>query len=161
MWFQIAWFYLWNLQVVCDSSARHYMEQGLGECHYECEICLQIAHPPVWRNRSGTQSYWRAEHWHWLDFNPAWFTGVSWKTKGHPWERAKTLMAYVFWVSGLKPMKLVTYRNLNWSWPSMALNASMVSPKIWYLILPIYWLILIRHFSLQTGDVIMTGTPAG
>ncbi|WP_265735796.1 fumarylacetoacetate hydrolase family protein [Acinetobacter haemolyticus] len=134
--------------------------QALGECHYECEICLQIAHPL-------SQETDKAKA---LEAIGAITLGLDLtlrdlqselKNKGQPWERAKAFDGACIladWIEAdeigdLQELELVLM--INGEQRQHGFTRDMLF-DIGALLVEIN-----QSFSLQTGDVIMTGTPAG
>ncbi|WP_265935947.1 fumarylacetoacetate hydrolase family protein [Acinetobacter haemolyticus] len=134
--------------------------QALGECHYECEICLQIAHPlsqEIDKNKA-------------LEAIGAITLGLDLtlrdlqselKNKGQPWERAKAFDGACIladWleadeIGDLQELELVLM--INGEQRQHGFSRDMLF-DIGALLVEIN-----QSFSLQAGDVIMTGTPAG
>ncbi|EEH67708.1 fumarylacetoacetate hydrolase family protein [Acinetobacter haemolyticus] len=134
--------------------------QALGECHYECEICLQIAHPlsqEIDKNKA-------------LEAIGAITLGLDLtlrdlqselKNKGQPWERAKAFDGACIladWIEAdeigdLQELELVLM--INGEQRQHGFSRDMLF-DIGALLVEIN-----QSFSLQAGDVIMTGTPAG
>ncbi|ESK54613.1 fumarylacetoacetate hydrolase family protein [Acinetobacter tjernbergiae] len=134
--------------------------QALGECHYECEICLQIAHP-----LSKEMDKAKA-----LEAVGAVTLGLDLtlrdlqsdlKAKGEPWERAKAFDGACLlgdWIEAdeigdLQELELIL--NIN----GIDRQHGFSKDMIWdfgALLVEIS-----QSFSLEAGDVIMTGTPAG
>ena len=134
--------------------------KALGECHYECEICLQSAHP-----LSQETDISKA-----LEAVGAITLGLDLtlrdlqsdlKTKGHPWERAKAFDGACIladWVEtdevgDLQELELIL--TINGVERQHGFSRDMLF-DMGALLVEIN-----QSFSLQTGDVIMTGTPAG
>ena len=134
--------------------------KALGECHYECEICLQIAHP-----LSGETDREKV-----LQAVGALTLGLDLtlrdlqselKAKGHPWERAKAFDGACIlgeWIEtdeigDLQELELIL--TINGAERQHGFTKDMIF-DIADLLIDIN-----QAFSLQTGDVIMTGTPAG
>ena len=134
--------------------------KALGECHYECEICVQIAHP-----LSKETDISKA-----LEAVGAITLGLDLtlrdlqsdlKEKGQPWERAKAFDGACLlaeWVEideigDLQELELILM--INGVERQHGFSRDMLF-DIGALLVEIN-----QSFSLQTGDVIMTGTPAG
>lgn len=134
--------------------------QALGGCHFECEICLQIAHP-----LSQETDKLKA-----LEAVGAITLGLDLtlrdlqsdlKAKGQPWERAKAFDGACIladWVEtdeigDLQELELIL--TINGVERQHGFSRDMLF-DIGALLVEIN-----QSFSLQAGDVIMTGTPAG
>ena len=134
--------------------------QALGECHFECEICLQIAHPLSQETNPSKA----------LEAIGAVTLGLDLtlrdlqndlKAKGQPWERAKAFDGACIladWVEAdeigdLQELELVLM--INGVERQHGFSQDMIF-DIGALLVEIN-----QSFSLEAGDVIMTGTPAG
>ncbi|ENU29239.1 FAA hydrolase family protein [Acinetobacter sp. 2JN-4] len=134
--------------------------QALGECHFECEICLHIAHPI-------SQETDKAKA---LEAVGAITLGLDLtlrdlqsdlKSKGEPWERAKAFDGACIladWVEtdeigDLQELELILM--INGEERQHGFSRDMLF-DIGALLVEIN-----QSFSLEAGDVIMTGTPAG
>jgi 2-keto-4-pentenoate hydratase/2-oxohepta-3-ene-1,7-dioic acid hydratase in catechol pathway len=134
--------------------------QALGECHFECEICLQIAHP-LSQETDASKA---------LEAIGAVTLGLDLtlrdlqndlKEKGQPWERAKAFDGACLladWVEAdeigdLQELELVLL--INGVERQHGFSQDMIF-DIGVLLVEIS-----QSFSLEAGDVIMTGTPAG
>lgn len=147
-------------------SSLRTLEQGivwneaLGECHFECELCIQIAHP-----LSQESDPVKA-----LDAIGALTLGLdltlrdlqnTLKNKGQPWERSKAFdgsCVLAEWVESeevgdLQEIEFIL--TVNGDVKQRGFTKDMLF-DIATLLVDIN-----QSFSLQTGDVIMTGTPAG
>ena len=137
-----------------------YWNQALGECHFECEICLQIAHP-LSQETDPSKA---------LEAIGAVTLGLDLtlrdlqndlKAKGQPWERAKAFDGACIladWVEAdeigdLQELELVLM--INGVERQHGFSQDMIF-DIGVLLVEIN-----QSFSLEAGDVIMTGTPAG
>jgi 2-keto-4-pentenoate hydratase/2-oxohepta-3-ene-1,7-dioic acid hydratase in catechol pathway len=134
--------------------------QALGECHFECEICLQITHP-LSQETDASKA---------LEAIGAVTLGLDLtlrdlqndlKAKGQPWERAKAFDGACLladWVEAdeigdLQELELVLL--INGVERQHGFSQDMIF-DIGALLVEIS-----QSFSLEAGDVIMTGTPAG
>lgn len=134
--------------------------QALGECHFECEICLQIAYP-LSQETDASKA---------LEAIGAVTLGLDLtlrdlqndlKAKGQPWERAKAFDGACLladWVEAdeigdLQELELVLL--INGVERQHGFSQDMIF-DIGALLVEIS-----QSFSLEAGDVIMTGTPAG
>ena len=134
------------------------LPQGLGECHFETELCVRIGQPL--KNASREQA-------------AAAIDGVtlgldltlrdlqnSLKADGYPWERAKAFDGSCLLGEWLSPEMLDLAQaefelNINGVRRQQGSSAQMLFDVVG----------LVAHisesFSLSVGDVVMTGTPAG
>ncbi len=134
--------------------------QALGSCHYECELCLRI-------DQSLSQVSNAAQA---LAAIGAVTLGLDLtlrdlqdqlKAKGQPWERAKAFDGACLlgdWVDAteIKAWDQVQYQlEINEQVRQVG-DTSLLIFSIAELLLDIS-----QSFSLQPGDVVMTGTPAG
>ncbi len=141
------------------------LEQGiewnkdLGECHFECELSIQIGHTL----KNATQEQAKAA-----------IAGVTLgldltlrdlqnqlKDKGQPWERAKAFDGACVLGQWLAPDMLDDLSNstfhlsVNGAVRQQGNTADMLFGVVDLLV------DISKVFTLQSGDVIMTGTPAG
>jgi len=125
--------------------------QALGECHYECEICLQIAHPLSQETDPAKA----------LEAIGAITLGLDLtlrdlqsdlKSKGEPWERAKAFDGACILADWIEADEI---GDLNGVDRQHGFSKDMIF-DIGTLLVEIN-----QSFSLEAGDVIMTGTPAG
>lgn len=141
------------------------LEQGirwntaLGECHYECELSIRIGQPL--KNATSEQA-------------KAAIAGVTLgldltlrdlqsqlKAKGQPWERAKAFDGACVLGQWLAPDMLSDYSNasfelqVNQELRQQGNTADMIFGVVELLV------DISQVFSLEPGDVVMTGTPAG
>lgn len=144
--------------VALDQPLR--LPQGLGAVHYETEIALLIG-----QTLSGDVSELQAS---------AAIAGIGLaldltlrelqdqlKAKGHPWERAKAFDGACPLSAFVEPAQLPDLNaislqlRINGELRQQGSSAEMITPII----------ALLRHiagvFTLQPGDVVITGTPAG
>lgn len=141
------------------------LEQGirwntaLGECHYECELSIRIGQ----RLKNATSEQAKAA-----------IAGVTLgldltlrdlqsqlKAKGQPWERAKAFDGACVLGQWLAPDMLSDYSNasfelqVNQELRQQGNTADMIFGVVELLV------DISQVFSLEPGDVVMTGTPAG
>lgn len=141
------------------------LEQGirwntaLGECHYECELSIRIGQ----RLKNATSEQAKAA-----------IAGVTLgldltlrdlqnqlKAKGQPWERAKAFDGACVLGQWLAPDMLSDYSNasfelqVNQELRQQGNTADMLFGVVELLV------DISQVFSLEPGDVVMTGTPAG
>lgn len=133
--------------------------KALGECHHECELSLRIGKPL--KNAS-------------LEQARAAIDGVtlgldltlrdlqnSLKSKGQPWERAKAFDGACLLGEWLAADMLADYGNATFRLTvNGALRQSGNTADMLFDVASL--LVDISHsFTLEAGDVVMTGTPAG
>lgn len=146
------------------SSIRHVSEnivlpQGLGDCHYECELCVQLGKPLT---NAGLADVKQA------------ISGVTLgldltlrevqnqlKAKGHPWERAKAFDGSCVLADWQDPASFTDFTQVRYQF--LVNDYVKQDGDTAFMLFPVYELLIeISHaFSLQAGDVIMTGTPSG
>ncbi len=134
---------------------------GLGDCHYECELTIQInknlkdASLDEVKNAIGAVTLG-------LDLTLR-DLQQQLKQQGHPWERAKSFDGagvLADWIN-VTDEKFGDFTNIHYQ---LYINDELrQNGNTAMMLFPIYPLLVeISHvFSLQAGDVIMTGTPAG
>ena len=134
--------------------------RALGECHFECEICLQIAQPlsQVTDPVAALQAVGAVTLG--LDLTLRDLQNEL-KAKGQPWERAKAFDGACVlgdWVA------VEHIGDMNDLELSLSVNGVQrqhgVSSDMLFDIATLL-VDINQSFSLQAGDVIMTGTPAG
>ena len=134
--------------------------RALGECHFECEICLQIAQPlsQVTDPVAALQAVGAVTLG--LDLTLRDLQNEL-KAKGQPWERAKAFDGACVlgdWVA------VEHIGDMNVLELSLSVNGVQrqhgVSSDMLFDIATLL-VDINQSFSLQAGDVIMTGTPAG
>ena len=134
--------------------------QALGECHFECEICIQIAHTLSQEtdkikvlNAIGAVTLG-------LDLTLRDVQNEL-KSKGQPWERAKAFdgsCVLADWVAieSIADVNALEFSlSVNGIERQHGLSTDMIFDIATVLV------DINQSFSLQAGDVIMTGTPAG
>ena len=134
--------------------------RALGECHFECEICLQIAQPlsQVTDPVAALQAVGAVTLG--LDLTLRDLQNEL-KAKGQPWERAKAFdgacvlgdWVVVEHIGDMNALELSL--SVNGVQRQHGVSSDMLF-DIATLLVDIN-----QSFSLQAGDVIMTGTPAG
>ncbi|MCI3880409.1 fumarylacetoacetate hydrolase family protein [Acinetobacter higginsii] len=134
--------------------------QALGECHYECEICLQIAHPLSQETDPAKALYAIGAVTLGLDLTLRDLQGDL-KSKGEPWERAKAFDGACILADWIEADEIGDLQELE-----LILNINGVDRQHGFtkdMIFDIGTLLveINKSFSLEVGDVIMTGTPAG
>ncbi|MDO4223402.1 MAG: fumarylacetoacetate hydrolase family protein [Acinetobacter sp.] len=134
--------------------------KNLGSCHYECELVLQLKQPLSQASDPAQALQAIGAVTLGLDLTLRDLQNQL-KSKGHPWERAKAFDGACVlgdWVdvSEIKDWQATQF--------DFYVNDELRQHGDTSLMLfPIAELLLemSQSFSLQTGDVIMTGTPAG
>ena len=134
-------------------------KDGLGECHFECELSIQIGHTL----KDADEEQARAA-----------ISGVtlgldltlrnlqnSLKDKGLPWERSKAFDGSCVLGDWLAPEAITDYKDARYTF-----SVDGVTKQIGETANMIFDVVgLIAHishtFTLEKGDVVMTGTPAG
>ena len=130
-----------------------------GETHYEAELCVQLAadlsaatieeaKQAIGGVTLGLDLILRELQ-------------AELKEKGHPWERAKCFDGACVLGDWLDPQVFGDFKNVHYQ---LTINNALKQDGDSALMLfPVYELLVnISHaFSLQAGDVIMTGTPSG
>ncbi|NNP77368.1 fumarylacetoacetate hydrolase [Acinetobacter sp. Ac_3412] len=134
--------------------------QELGECHYECEICLQIAHPLSQETDPAKALEAIGAITLGLDLTLRDLQGDL-KSKGEPWERAKAFDGACILADWIEADEIGDLQELE-----LILNINGVDRQHGFIkdmIFDIGTLLveINKSFSLEVGDVIMTGTPAG
>jgi len=134
--------------------------QALGECHYECEICLQIAHPLSQETDPAKALDAIGAVTLGLDLTLRDLQGDL-KSKGEPWERAKAFDGACILADWIEADEIGDLQELE-----LILNINGVDRQHGFtkdMIFDIGTLLveINKSFSLEVGDVIMTGTPAG
>ena len=134
--------------------------QALGECHYECEICLQIAHPLSQETDPAKALEAIGAVTLGLDLTLRDLQGDL-KSKGEPWERAKAFDGACILADWIEADEIGDLQELE-----LVLNINGVDRQHGFskdMIFDIGTLLveINQSFSLEAGDVIMTGTPAG
>jgi 2-keto-4-pentenoate hydratase/2-oxohepta-3-ene-1,7-dioic acid hydratase in catechol pathway len=134
--------------------------QALGECHFECEICIQIAHTLSQEtdkikvlNAIGAVTLG-------LDLTLRDVQNEL-KSKGQPWERAKAFdgsCVLADWVA-IESIADVNALEFSFSVNGIERQHGLSTDMIFDIATVL--VDINQSFSLQAGDVIMTGTPAG
>lgn len=134
--------------------------QALGSCHYECELCLRIDQPLSQVSNAAEALAAIGAVTLGLDLTLRDLQDQL-KAKGQPWERAKAFDGACLlgdWVDAteIKAWDQVQYQlEINEQVRQVG-DTSLLIFSIAELLLDIS-----QSFSLQAGDVVMTGTPAG
>lgn len=139
--------------VVCPNPALY------GETHYEAELCVQLtADLSAATIEEAKQAIGGVTLG--LDLTLRELQ-TELKEKGHPWERAKCFDGACVLGDWLDPQVFGDFKNVRYQ---LTINDTLKQDGDSALMLfPVYELLAnISHaFSLQAGDVIMTGTPSG
>jgi 2-keto-4-pentenoate hydratase/2-oxohepta-3-ene-1,7-dioic acid hydratase in catechol pathway len=134
-------------------------KDGLGECHFECELSIQIGHTL----KDADEDQARAA-----------ISGVTLgldltlrnlqnqlKDKGLPWERSKAFDGSCVLGDWLAPEAITDYKDARYTF-SVDGTTRQVGETANMIFDVIGLIAHISHtFTLEKGDVIMTGTPAG
>ncbi len=134
-------------------------KDGLGECHFECELSIQIGQTL----KDADEAQARAA-----------ISGVtlgldltlrdlqnSLKKQGYPWERAKAFDGSCVLGDWLAPDFVTDYKNARYTF-NVNGETRQVGETSNMLFDVIGLIAHISHtFTLEKGDVVMTGTPAG
>ena len=139
--------------VVCPNPALY------GETHYEAELCVQLAADlSAATIEEAKQAIGGVTLG--LDLTLRELQAEL-KEKGHPWERAKCFDGACVLGDWLDPQVFGDFTDIHYQ---LTINDALTQDGDSDLMLfPVYELLVnISHaFSLQAGDVIMTGTPSG
>ena len=130
-----------------------------GETHYEAELCVQLAADLSAATLEQAQQAIGGVTLG-LDLTLRDLQSKL-KEKGHPWERAKCFDGACVLGDWLDPQVFGDFKNVHYQ---LTINDALKQDGDSALMLfPVYELLVnISHaFSLQAGDVIMTGTPSG
>lgn len=130
-----------------------------GETHYEAELCIQLSADLTDATIEDAQQAIGGVTLG-LDLTLRELQSEL-KAKGHPWERAKCFDGACVIGDWLDPQSFGDFKNVRYQ---LTINDVLRQDGDSALMLfPIYELLVnISHaFSLQAGDVIMTGTPSG
>lgn len=134
--------------------------QALGECHFECELCIQIAHP-ISQEKNPEKA---------LEAIGALTLGLdltlrdlqnTLKNKGQPWERSKAFDGSCVLADWVEAEEIGDLSEIEFI---LSVNGEQRQHGFTHQMLFDIATLLVdinQVFSLQTGDVIMTGTPAG
>ncbi len=130
-----------------------------GETHYEAELCIQLSADLSMATIEEAQQAIGGVTLG-LDLTLRDLQSTL-KEKGHPWERAKCFDGACVLADWIDPQAFGNLQNVHYQ---LAINDKLAQDGDSALMLfPVYELLVnISHaFSLQAGDVIMTGTPSG
>ena len=130
-----------------------------GETHYEAELCIQLSADLSMATIEQAQQAIGGVTLG-LDLTLRDLQSTL-KEKGHPWERAKCFDGACVLADWIDPQAFGNLQNVHYQ---LTINDKLAQDGDSALMLfPVYELLVnISHaFSLQAGDVIMTGTPCG
>ena len=130
-----------------------------GETHYEAELCIQLSADLSMATIEEAQQAIGGVTLG-LDLTLRDLQSTL-KEKGHPWERAKCFDGACVLADWIDPQAFGNLQNVHYQ---LTINDKLAQDGDSALMLfPVYELLVnISHaFSLQAGDVIMTGTPSG
>jgi 2-keto-4-pentenoate hydratase/2-oxohepta-3-ene-1,7-dioic acid hydratase in catechol pathway len=130
-----------------------------GETHYEAELCIQLSADLSMATIEQAQQAIGGVTLG-LDLTLRDLQSKL-KEKGHPWERAKCFDGACVLADWVDPQAFGDLQNVQYQ---LSINDKLTQDGDSALMLfPVYELLVnISHaFSLQAGDVIMTGTPSG
>jgi 2-keto-4-pentenoate hydratase/2-oxohepta-3-ene-1,7-dioic acid hydratase in catechol pathway len=130
-----------------------------GETHYEAELCIQLSADLSMATIEQAQQAIGGVTLG-LDLTLRDLQSTL-KEKGHPWERAKCFDGACVLADWIDPQAFGNLQNVHYQ---LTINDKLAQDGDSALMLfPVYELLVnISHaFSLQAGDVIMTGTPSG
>ncbi len=132
---------------------------GLGECHFECELSIQIGK----RLKNASELEARAS-----------MSGVTLgldltlrdlqntlKKQGYPWERAKAFDGSCVLGGWLSPEMIPDYKHARYTFKVNGEQRQVGETS--HMLFDVVGLIahISQTFTLEPGDVVMTGTPAG
>ena len=133
---------------------------ALGECHFECELCLridqplsQVTDPQVALNAIGAMTLG-------LDLTLRDVQNTL-KKQGQPWERSKAFDGSCVLADWVDTKDVSDWQNLEFTF---FVNGEQKQHGFTHDMLFDIATLLVdinQSFSLQVGDVIMTGTPSG
>ena len=130
-----------------------------GETHYEAELCIQLSDDLSNATiEQAAQSLGGVTLG--LDLTLRELQSKL-KDKGHPWERAKCFDGACVLGDWVNPQAFGDFKNVHYQ---LTINNALKQDGDSALMLfPVYELLvnISQAFSLQAGDVIMTGTPSG
>ncbi|WP_265596696.1 MULTISPECIES: fumarylacetoacetate hydrolase family protein [unclassified Acinetobacter] len=134
--------------------------QALGECHYECEICLQIAHPLSQETDPAKVLEAIGAVTLGLDLTLRDLQGDL-KAKGEPWERAKAFDGACILADWIEADEIGDLQELELILTINGVDRQHGFTKDMIFDIGSLLVEINKSFSLEAGDVIMTGTPAG
>ena len=145
---------------LADLSAGIQWNKALGSCHYECELSLRLAQPlkAVTDPQQALAAIGQVTLG--LDLTLRDLQDEL-KQKGQPWERAKAFDGACLLGDWVDASEIVDWQNVNYRLEidgelRQQGDTALLLFKIGALLCEIS-----QNFSLEAGDVVMTGTPAG
>ncbi|MEB3753000.1 fumarylacetoacetate hydrolase family protein [Acinetobacter sp. MD2(2019)] len=134
--------------------------KALGSCHYECELCLRIDAPLS--HETDPQKALQAIGAVTLGLDLTLRDlQTELKNKGQPWERAKAFDRSCMLADWVDPSEIEDWQQAKYSFE---VNGEIRQQgDTAFLLFSIAELLcdMSQAFSLEAGDVVMTGTPAG
>ena len=133
--------------------------EQFGETHYETELCIQLSAD---LSKATIEQAKQAIGGVTLGLDLTLRDLQSkLKEKGHPWERAKCFDGACVLADWIAPQAFGDFKNVEYQF--YINNELKQNGASALMLFPVYELLVdISHaFSLQAGDVIMTGTPSG
>ena len=133
--------------------------EQLGETHYEAELCIQLSadlsKATIEQAKQAISGLTLG-----LDLTLRELQSKL-KDKGHPWERAKCFDGACVLADWIDPQAFGDFKNVEYQF--YINNELKQNGASALMLFPVHELLVdISHaFSLQAGDVIMTGTPSG
>lgn len=134
--------------------------QALGECHYECEICLKITHPLSRETDPAKALEAVGAVTLGLDLTLRDLQGDL-KAKGEPWERAKAFDGACLLADWIEADEIGDLQELELIFTINGVERQHGFSKDMIRDIGALLVEINQCFSLEAGDVIMTGTPAG
>lgn len=133
--------------------------EQFGETHYEAELCVQLSADLSKATIAQAQQAIGGVTLG-LDLTLRELQSKL-KDKGHPWERAKCFDGACVLADWIAPQAFGDFKNVEYQF--YINNELKQNGDSALMLFPVYELLVdISHaFSLQAGDVIMTGTPSG
>ncbi|MFB2538285.1 MULTISPECIES: fumarylacetoacetate hydrolase family protein [unclassified Acinetobacter] len=150
-----------NSSIIDNHQAITWQSQW-GSCHYECELCIRIGQDLKCGESYDDQQLLASIDavTLGLDLTLRDLQGEL-KAKGYPWERAKAFDGSCVLAEWLPSNVIADWQNVEFEfWQNQQLKQQGHTAKMIFNINEIL-IKTLENFSLQAGDVIMTGTPAG
>jgi len=152
-------FFIKPAAAICDFSAPISLPKDRGECHYELELACQISKPL--KNATAAEAQAAIGGYHLaLDLTLRTLQRDL-KALGHPWEMAKAwdgslpLGSKIPFVEIINPQDCLLELKINGETRQKANTQEMITPVYELISQASHW------FSLEPGDLVLTGTPAG
>lgn len=151
-----------GMDSLIPSQIRDVPRDTAYEVHYEAELCVRIGAPLKAASVDSIKATPKAIDAVTLGLDLTLRELQSeLKAKGHPWERAKCFGGSCVLAQWVDPEAFADFSSVNYE---LYINEKLTQEGNTELMLfPIYELLseISYAFSLQPGDVIMTGTPSG